>query len=225
MTLEKQDTAKAAGGRLLPLFLFGQKISCAKYQRYGKITMITKLCTKEKPLEFEQTIRVGDKIISIDRAVRVLEQVLRLRSQGLSQQEVARRLSLDRSFVSRLEAIGEIRKGRRVAVIGFPIENKQELIDISRERGLDFTFILSNQERWSLVSRQKALDFFNQVMEIISSLKEYDTLILITSERWYRLAEALLDLQIIFVNLGSTPVQENRRVDPVLFKQTLQDIV
>ncbi len=176
-------------------------------------------------MEFEQTIRVGDKIISIDRAVRVLEQVLRLRSQGLSQQEVARRLSLDRSFVSRLEAIGEIRKGRRVAVIGFPIENKQELIDISRERGLDFTFILSNQERWSLVSRQKALDFFNQVMEIISSLKEYDTLILITSERWYRLAEALLDLQIIFVNLGSTPVQENRRVDPVLFKQTLQDIV
>ncbi len=176
-------------------------------------------------MEFEQTVRIGDKVISVDRAVRVLNQVLRLRSQGLSQQEVAKRLSLDRSFVSRLEAIGEVRKGKRVAVIGFPIENKQELIHICRERGLDFTFLLSNQERWSLVGRQKALDFFNQAMEIISRLKEYDTLILITSERWYRLAEALLDLQIIFVNLGPTPVEKNCRVDPALFERTLRDIV
>ena len=175
-------------------------------------------------MEFEQTVRVGDKIISIDKAVCVLNQVLHLRSQGFSQQEVARRLSLDRSFISRLEAVGEIRKGNRVAIIGFPIENKQEVIDICRERGLDFIFILNNQERWSLVRQQKALDFFNQAMEIISRLREYDTLILITSERWYRLAEALLDLQIIFISLGSTPVQENRRVDLVLFEQTLQHI-
>ncbi len=176
-------------------------------------------------MEFEQTIRIGDKIISIDRAVRVLKQTLRLRSQGLSQQEVARRLFLDRSFISRLEAIGEIRKGRRIAIIGFPIENKQELIDICRERGLDFTYILNNQERWALVGREKALDFFNRVMEIISTLKGYDTLILLTSERWHKLAEALLDLQIIFINLGSTPMKDDCWVDPLLFKQTLQDIV
>ena len=176
-------------------------------------------------MKFEQTIRIGDKIISVDKAVRLLEQVLRLRAQGFSQQEVAHRFSLDRSFVSRLEAVGEIRKGRRVAIIGFPIENKQELADLCREQGLDFIYILNNEERWSLVSGQKALDFFNRVMEIISTLREYDTLILVTSERWYRLAEALLDLQVIFVNLGSSPIQQNYRVDMALFKKTLQDIV
>ena len=176
-------------------------------------------------MKFEQTIRIGDKIVSIDRAVRLLEQVLRLRAQGLSQQEVAHRFSLDRSFVSRLEAVGEIRKGRRVAVIGFPIENKQELTDFCREQGLDFIYILNNEERWSLVSGQQALDFFNQVMEIVSKLREYDTLILLTSERWFRLAEALLDLQIIFVNLGSSPILQNYRVDTALFKETMQDIV
>ncbi|NMA91523.1 MAG: transcriptional regulator [Firmicutes bacterium] len=176
-------------------------------------------------MEFEETVRVADKTISVDRAVRVLKKVLRLRSQGLSQQEVANRLTLDRSFVSRLEAIGEVRKGGRVAVIGFPIANKQELAAICREQGLDFIFLLTNQERWSLVGRQKALDFFNQVMEIVARLKGYDTLVLITSERWYRLAEALLDLQVIFVNLGPTPLEEDRRVEPVLFKQKLQDII
>jgi len=170
-------------------------------------------------------IRIGNKLISTEKVSGIIEDIFRLRVKGYSQQEVARRLSLDRSFISRLEAVGEIRKGRRVAVIGFPIENKQELANICRERGLDFTFILNNQERWSLVGRQRALDFFNQAMEIVSRLREYDTLILITSERWYRLAEALLDLQIIFVNLGSTPVQEDRRVDPALFEQTLQEIV
>ena len=64
-------------------------------------------------MRFEQIFRIGDKLISLDRAERLLEQVLKLRSQGFSQQEVARRLCLDRSFISRLESAGEIRKGKR----------------------------------------------------------------------------------------------------------------
>ena len=66
---------------------------------------------------------------------------------------------------------------------------------------------------------------FNEIMEIIAGLKNFDALVLLTSERWYRLAEAILDLQIIFVNLGPTPVKEDRFVDPERFREMLEQVI
>ena len=176
-------------------------------------------------MQSERLTRIGDKIISLDKAVRFWKEGLHLRAQGYSQQEVARRLSLDRSFVSRLEAAGEIRKGERVAAIGFPVANKEEILDICHEMGLDFSLILTDAERWALAGDKKALEFFNQMMDLLARLRSFDTLVLITSEKWYRLAEALLDMQIIFISLGPTPVNENCRVDPGLFRGTLEQIL
>ena len=169
-------------------------------------------------MEFDRVLRVGDKLISLDKAERLLERVIRLRAQGVSQQEVARRLSLDRSFISRLESAGEIRKGKRVAVLGFPLQNKETLKEISREMGLEYVFLMDNRERWALVKEKQALDFFNQVFEMVAGLKEFDTLVLATSEKWYRLAEALLDIHIVFINLGQTPVHEDKFVEPEKFR-------
>ena len=174
---------------------------------------------------YERIVRIGEKLVSLDKAGRLLERVLEMRAQGLPQQEVARRLSLDRSFISRLESIGEIRRGKSVAVIGFPIKNKDELVDICLDLGLDFFLIMTNRERWELVGGKQALDFFNEMLEIIARLKGYDTLVLLTSERWYRLAEALLDVQIVFINLGPTPVREDCRVDPERFRVSLEQVV
>ena len=72
-------------------------------------------------MQFEQVFRIGDKLVSFDRAVRIVKQVLELRAQGHSQQEVSRILNLDRSFISRLETAGEIRQGKRGAGIGVPV--------------------------------------------------------------------------------------------------------
>jgi transcriptional regulator with XRE-family HTH domain len=179
----------------------------------------------ERDMEFEQIFRIGDKLISFDRIERLLERILKLRTQGFSQQEVARRLGLDRSFISRLESYGEIRKGKRVAVVGFPIKNTNELTLICREIGLDYSMILNNRERWELVGGKQALDFFNQMLEIVARLRGFDILVLLTSERWYRLAEALLDLQIVYIGLGATPVEEDRQVDPEQFRRVLEQVI
>lgn len=176
-------------------------------------------------MHFEKVVRIGDKLISPDKAKRLLERVIELRSEGLSQNEVAKRLSLDRSFISRLESIGEIRKGKRVAVVGFPIGNSDELSGICHELGLDFFLLLNNRERWALVSDRRALDFFNQMLELVTGLRLFDTLFLVTSEKWYRLAEALLDLPVIFINLGKTPVEEDRWVDPLRFRASLEQVI
>ncbi|MEW5784416.1 MAG: transcriptional regulator [Bacillota bacterium] len=176
-------------------------------------------------MECERILRIGDKLISLDKGARLLERVIKLRAQGVSQQEVAHRLSLDRSFISRLESIGEIRKGKRVAVLGFPIQNTAELTAICRDMGLEFVLLLNNRERWSLVGDKQALDFFNEMFDIVTRLKSFDTLVLITSEKWYRLAEALLDTQIVFINLGATPVQEDRLIDPAQFQEALKPVI
>jgi len=172
-------------------------------------------------LQPERIFRVGEKMISLDKAARLVEKVLELRQKGVSQQETARRLHLDRSFVSRLEAIGEIRKGNRVAVIGFPLENTAQLSEICRAYGLDFYLLLNNRDRWDMVRDQQALDFFNRMFDLITRLREFDTLIMISSERWHQLAEALLDIQIIYINLGPTPIREDRFLEPQQLEKTL----
>jgi transcriptional regulator with XRE-family HTH domain len=176
-------------------------------------------------LQSKRLFRIGEKLISLDKAVRLIERTLELREKGISQQEAARKLQLDRSFVSRLEAIGEIRKGNRVAVIAFPLSNTAEITEICSKYGLDFYLLLNNQERWDMVRDQQALDFFNRMLELVARLREFDTLIMVTSEKWYHLAEALLDIQIIYISLGSTPIQEDRKVDPKLFEDTLKQIL
>jgi len=118
-------------------FLTGGVVECFayKYAAQGWLNV-----------QFEKIVRIGDKLVSVDRAKRLLERVFRAEGRGLSQQEVARRLSLDRTFISRLEAIGEIRKGKRVAVIGFPVKNKDELVKICQDLGAG-VFLADDQTR------------------------------------------------------------------------------
>lgn len=178
-----------------------------------------------KAMRFEKIIRIGDKLVSVDRAGRLLEQILELRAGGLSQQEVARRLGVDRSLISRLEAFGEVRRGKRVAVIGFPLANRDELAAICQELGVEFTLLMTDQERWEMVAGKQALDFFNRVLELITLLRDYEILVMATSEKWHRLAEALLDGQIFHLSLGPTPVRQDCRVDPVRFRSLLEQVL
>ena len=157
----------------------------------------------------EELIRVGEKIISLRRINETVQTALGLRSGGLSQQETAKALHLDRSFISRLESIGEVRKGKKVALIGFPLKNKDELNAVAYDKGVDFIWMMNEEERVDLVSRQTAMDFFNFIVDLIASLKTYDTVIMIGSRKWYQVAGALLDAQVIFVELGASPITED----------------
>lgn len=173
----------------------------------------------------DRVYRIGEKMISLDKAVRQVEKALEMRERGVSQQETANRLQLDRSFLSRLESIGEIRKGSRVAVIGFPLANAAELSAVCSEYGLDFFLILNNLERWNMVQDKQALDFFNTMFELVTRLRQFDTLIMITSDKWFNLAEALLDLQIMHLDLGPTPIDDDRTVDPEYLRDTLKQVM
>src|SRR5690606_37529939 len=111
----------------------------------------TILCTKRRGGPPMQFYRIGDKLISLPKIQAMVEKILRMRMEGYSQQEVAQRLKLDRSLISRLESLGEVRKGARVAVVGFPIKNKEEVSRILQEAGVDYQLIWTEEERQQFV--------------------------------------------------------------------------
>ncbi len=173
----------------------------------------------------EDLFRIGDKIVSPRKIQEVAKKIFMMRSQGLSQQEVANSLHLDRTFISRLESIGELRKGKKIALIGFPLENKEEIRQIAEESGIDFIWLMDEKERWEMVKDKNALDFFNEVMDTITALQQYDTVIIMSSLKWKKLAEALLTGQVLFIELGSSPITENCFMNSQEFKEILDRVV
>lgn len=162
----------------------------------------------------EDIVRIGDKVISRKKIDKTVDKILELRQSGLSQQEVALSVNVDRSFVSRLESIGEIRKGSKIALIGFPLENKDEILEMAREEGVDYACIMTDDERWGFVDERNGASLVNDIMQIISLAQGCDVLIMIGSDMRIEIAEALIPGQVIGVEIGKSPIKGDIYVDP-----------
>jgi len=169
-------------------------------------------------------VRVGEKLVSRDKIMRTIDKVLERRSTGMSQQEVAYEMNIDRSFISRIETMGELRKGGKVALIGFPILNKAEIEGIALEFGVDHIFLLTEEERWTWVRSKTGTELLNEIMELVATVRAFDTVILIGSNMRIKLAEALVDKQLIPIAIGETPLREDKYVPPELLSNLLQGL-
>lgn len=158
-------------------------------------------------------IRLGEKIISRRKIDQVVGEMLSLRASGLSQTEVASRLGVDRTLVCRLENLGEIRKGRPLAVVGFPILNKQEVQEALEQEGVDYTFIMTEQERWEYIKGKSGVDLFDSIMELIAKAHSFEKVIVIGSNKRIKIFEAVLDKEVIGFEIGESPIQEDKVVD------------
>ena len=158
-------------------------------------------------------VRIGDKIISREKLKDQIEKILDLRVRGFSQLEVARRLSLDRAFISRLETLGEVRKGSRIALVAFPVLNKEALLTAAAEEGIDFSLVMNERERWSFVDEGRGLDLFNKVTELMSRFKEYDSLIVIASNKRIKFFQSLFNQEVVGLEIGRSPIAEDKFVD------------
>jgi len=169
-------------------------------------------------------VRIGDKIISRDKILKTIDKILFMRSEGFSQQEIADRLDIDRSFVSRLENLGEIRKGERIALVGFPVANKEELTQVALELGVDFVYLLNDRERWQFVQEKSGIALLNDLMELISHMRDFDTVIFIGSDMRIRLVEAILGREVTSIEIGESPITEDKYVDPDILRNLIISI-
>lgn len=171
-----------------------------------------------------ETFRIQDKIISWPKIEKSLKKALLLRSRGFSQQEAADRLGMERTFISRLEGIGELRKGQSIACIGFPILNKEEINDLLEKEGVDFIFLMTEQERQDFINDRNGKEMLNELMSLIAQSRAYETIILIGSDERLKLLEKIIDGQVITIEIGPSPLTEDKWVDPEVMKKILRTL-
>jgi len=166
-------------------------------------------------------IRIGDKLISMEKIGESIEEMLKLRQQGLSQAEVSKKFDTDRTFVSRLENLGEVRKGRTIGLVGFPIKNIDEIKQVALQEGVDFSLLMTDKERWDFVYEKTGIELLNEVMGLIYKVRQYDVVIMIGSEQRLRLFKALLDKEVVSINIGKSPITQDKYIDP----DNLRDVI
>ena len=156
--------------------------------------------------------RIGDKVVSLGKITDAVTAILEDRETGSTQEEVAHSHGVQRSFVSFLETLGEIRRGGRVALVGFPIENTDEVRAVAESHALDFVLVMSQRERES-IENGPAADMFNQLLETIATLKDYDVLVVLASDWRVRTIEKILGSEVVSMPIGQSPLRDDVRVD------------
>ncbi len=168
--------------------------------------------------------RIGKKLISKSKIDSVINKILQMRVKGLTQEEIAKELGIERSFISRLEKLGEIRKGKRIALIGFPVKNKEELEKIAKEKGVDYILLLTQREREVFISKKSGARLFNEIVDLIASLASFDVIIFLGSDRRVKLVEDIFKREVIGISLGPSPIREAKYVNPELLKNVIENI-
>ncbi|HOM43162.1 MAG TPA: helix-turn-helix transcriptional regulator [Bacillota bacterium] len=158
-------------------------------------------------------VRIGEKIISIPRINNKINEILQYRMLGMSQQEAADKLGVERTFISRLEGLGEIRKGQSIAAIGFPIKNRAEVEKVLKAFGVEYFFLMSEAERTDYVSNCTGAQLTNRIIELVNKLRNFDIVIVMASDYRNRLARDLLDNKVIEIDIGKSPIKEDVNVN------------
>lgn len=170
-------------------------------------------------------IRVGDKLISLSKIHTMVAEIFEARSRGLSQAEVSTQLNLDRTLVSRLETIGEVRRGRSIAVVGFPVANKAVLGELCQRLGVDFVWLMTDDERRGFAESRTGVELVNEIFRLARQVRSYDTVVLMASNTRVRLLTALMDTQaVVPVILGETPLNRDVVVDVNVLESIIKEV-
>lgn len=168
--------------------------------------------------------RIGEKLISKDKLIRTIDRILSLRASGLTQQDVANKIGVDRTFISRLEAIAEVRKGGLIGIVGFPLGNKSELEVVCEKFGVDYTLIMNDKERWDFIQSSSGLNLVNVIMDIIAKLRNFNIVIMIGSDMRIKLAEALLGDIVVGVEIGESPIKADVYFDAQVLTHLIENL-
>ena len=168
--------------------------------------------------------RVGGKVISRDKLLDAVEAILEDREAGATQEEAARDAGVTRSVVSFLESLGEVRRGPRVALVGFPVANRDEVTAVAERHAVDFVLVISQSDRESIEAGSPA-SVFNRLLETLAALRDFDTVILLASDWRIETVEKILGSEVVGIPLGASPLREDQTVDVEELDRLLTDVM
>lgn len=171
-------------------------------------------------------VRVGEKVISRQKIIDAVDEILALRSKGFPQADVASKVGVDRTFISRLETLGEIRKGGSMALIGFPISNCDEVTQVAREEGVEYVLVMTDKERWRFVQERSGVELLNELMRMISTVRRYEKVVLIGSDRRLDIMKALLDRDqdVATLVIGRSPMVGDVYINLDVLRHTIRQL-
>jgi hypothetical protein len=133
---------------------------------------------------------IGDKVISLERANALVDKIFDLRSSGSTQAEVAQMLGVERSFISHLEGIGEVRRSKEIAFIGSGVGDAEHVDNMARELGFEHVFI-----------NDDGLARIEDALGVLAILKDIDFIVFLGPLSEHKLLETVLDKKVIGVSL------------------------
>lgn len=168
--------------------------------------------------------RIGEKLVSAERVSDAITEILVDREAGATQEEVARRHGVQRSFVSFLETLGEVRRGARVAIVGFPIANGDEVRALAEQHAVDFTLLISQAQRESIEAGSGG-EIFNMLLETLADLRDFDVVVLMASDWRISTIEKILGTEVIPMTLGPSPIKSDVTVDVAALDRVLTAVM
>ncbi len=168
-------------------------------------------------------VRIGDKVISRQKIDSAIDEILSLRTQGMSQADVAAKADVDRTFISRLETLGELRKGGSIAIIGFPLANCEEIRELAAGEGIDFALLMTDKQRWDWVRQKSGIDLLNELLKLVATVRGFDKVILIGSDKRLELMKGLLDrhTEISTIVIGQSPMTGDVYLNPESLREMI----
>lgn len=155
-----------------------------------------------------KTVKIGNKIISLERARSLIERIFHLRQSGSTQQEVASLLGVERSFISHLEGLGEIRRSKQIALLGCGIRNASEIQEMGRDLGLDYIQLFGSKAS------------VEELLGALAWVQGADFIVFIGQDSEIALFEKVINKKI----LGIPTSGDSRLVDTEKLREILKDL-
>ncbi|GFR35631.1 hypothetical protein [Thermobrachium celere] len=112
-------------------------------------------------------------------------------------------------------------RGGDIAVIGFPIKNKDEIEEVLRSFNIEYILLMNEEERQSFIKKQGGKELLESVLKIISDVRKYKHCVIIGSNMRVKVLSKLLDSQVYTIDIGESPLKNDVYVDP----QRVLDII
>lgn len=170
-----------------------------------------------------ELIRIGDKVVSKDKLMIALDDMLDARARGATQEEAAARAGVPRSFVSNLETLGTLRSGDKVAFIAFPVDNASEAMDLAARYGIELALAFSQDDR-ERVSEGTAGDMFNWILETMATLRSFDTIVVAASDYRIDVLDQIFDGDIVGITLGESPITSDQTLDLSVLENVFKEL-
>ena len=88
----------------------------------------------------------------------------------------------------------------------------------------EFIYLITDKERWDLVSDTDGATLVNNLLELIQTIKNFDTIIFLASNFRGQFAESIIGKQVLTIEIGKSPIKEDVMVDANEIRSLIREI-